>query len=350
MISLVIDIQSDLIQGALVSFHKGTPAKKLYSISASIPRKSRVTGDYMIKMMIRGVEDVVSNIMSKAKGLTSEPVHSVHYILSSPWAVSQSKTVKVRYEKDTEISESIVNDIIEDNRRSLVDKYEEDMILVEEKIFSVELNGYAVTDYNHKKAKTLEISFAFTLSSEKLINKIRHSVSQIIDIEKEHYHSSILLQYLSSRSHSTHIEEYIIAHVHGELTDIVVIKKGFTSHTASFPFGVSTLVRKIASSLKNAIETASSTLALYEDDKLDETHRSHVEKVLLSVMKGWHAEFGKSLEQMSKEIILPRKVYIASGCEHCPLFHEALKNNGFDVTEKSTPLLELYISTLSDMV
>jgi cell division ATPase FtsA len=350
MVSLVIDIQSDLIQGALVSFQKNVHAKKLYATSVSVPRKLHVTGEYITKMMLRGVGEITKDIILNAKSITKEPIHSIHYVLSSPWAISQSKTVKIQYDKDTEISESMVEDIIEENRRTLVDKYEEDMILVEEKIFSVELNGYSVTEYNHKKAKTLEISFAFTLSSEKLIKKIQAAVSDIIDIKREHYHSAILLQYVSSRAHSTHNEEYILVHVHGELTDIVVIKKGFTSHTASFPFGVSTLVRKMASSFKNTLVTANSTLALYTDNKLDDTHRTRVEKTLINVMKGWYVEYDKALEQMSKEIILPRKVYIASGCDHCNIFKDTLKLGGFEVIEKSTPIMDLYISALGDVL
>lgn len=354
MLSLVIDIQSDIIEGSLVKFSdKGvTPvtSETLYATTVRIPHKAHTNGDYITKMMLKGIEDLCLHIVKEHPKITHEPLHSINYILSTPWIISQSKTVKIEYEKETEISEATIRDIIDADRKQLVATYEDDMIFVEQKIFDVELNGYSVHNYKNKRAKTLQVSFAFTLSSDKIVKKIQAAVSKSLHIHKEYYHSAILLQYLASRELASDGEEYIVLHVHGELTDVVIVKKGFSSYLASFPFGSSTLTRKVCLASKSSFEETGSSLAMYSEAKLNEEQQKKVESALMPIMKGWQAECHKAFQGLGGNISLPHRVHLYAGSALGVLFKKSLEENNFEVVVHEGELREKHIAGLQGVI
>jgi hypothetical protein len=353
MLSLVIDVQSDVIEGTLIKFPAKSDKKDpqiLYSASLHIPRKPNTDGDYMVKMMIRTIEDLTLGFAKEIKNVTHEPIHSLHYILSSPWVVSKSKTIEVHYEKDTEITDAIVRDIIDADRNDLITKNEPDMVFVEQKIFEVQLNGYSLVDYRGKKARSLKISFAFTLSSDKIIKKIQAAVEEHIRIKKQLFHSAILLQYLSSRGMASDGEEYIVLHVHGELTDVVVVKKGFSSYLASFQFGTSTLTRKVCHALDSTFETTSSLLTMYLDKKINDDEQKKIETVLMPLLLGWQKECMHTLSGIGEHVALPKKVHLYSGGLFAPLYKKTLEEVDFEVVIHAEPLREVHSFALKDMI
>ncbi len=352
MLCLVIDIQSDAVEGTLIKFPPKTAPQNpeiLYATTFTIPRKATTDGDYMAKVMQNAVEEVASCVVKEIGALTDEPIQAVHYILSSPWVISQSKTVEVNYEKETEITDSSVRKVIDADRQELIQKYEPDMMFIEQKIFDVELNGYSVEKYQGKKAKTLKISFAFTLSSDKVVKKIQAAIAQHLHIKKDYFHSAILLQYLSSRA-IAESEEYIVLHVHGELTDVVVVKKGFSSYLASFPFGTSTLVRKTCITLKSTFEMAGSTLAMYMEKKLSDEEQKNVETVLMPILNGWQAECSKTFQGIGDHVMLPRTIHLYTNGPFAPLFKLTLEQSNFEVIIHEEPLREVHSFALKDVI
>ncbi len=356
MLSLVIDIQSDVVEGTLIKFPPKTAKlpdpqnpEILYSTAFNVPRKVHTDGDYMAKMMLRAVEDVASCVVKEMGSITDEQIQSVHYILSSPWVISQSKTVEVVYEKETEITDSMVKAVIEKDREELIAKYEADMVFVEQKIFDVELNGYSIEKYHGKRAKTLKISFAFTLSSDKVIKKIQAAIVQHLHVKKDYFHSAILLQYLSSRAVAAG-EEYTVLHVHGEFTDVVVVKKGFSSYLASFPFGTSTLIKKTSATLNTSFEMTSSTLSMYMEKKLNDEELKNVEIVLMPILNGWQSECTKTLAGIGEHVALPKTIHLYTGGPFAPLFKLSLEQINYEVVIHDEPLREVHSFALKDVI
>ncbi len=341
MISLVIDIRSDVVEGTLVDF--STEPTILYSTLAHIVQKPHSTGDYLTDMMIKAIGDIAAHIAQESQKYSKERISSVHYVLSSPWVMPQVKTIKVEYEKDTDITEAVVKKIITDAREELVKTYESDMVVVEEKIFAVELNGYPVQDYKGKKARTIQISFSFALSADEIIKKVKAAAGKTLHSNKEYSHSAILLQYLASRSKVSESADYAIVHIHGEVTDIVVVKKGISTSVGSFPFGASTLVRKVSHTLKNTFETASSTLSLHEEGKLESTQEEKMKAALAPLFTEWQST-------LEKTCALPHTIHLSSGSPHLGFFKKSLEDSGFEVILDDAALLQSYTAVIKDMI
>ncbi len=341
-LDLLLDIQSGLVRGALVQYKKGEKPHLIYIISKNIQFKSNVDSAYFTKMMIKAVEEVASLVLkegferARGLGLHHPHLHTVHYILSSPWIISESKTIKVEFPEAREITESLVESILKKEHESLIQKYktegkgEHDLTFIEQKIFDIRLNGYSVENYKGKKVQKVEISFAVTLSTNHILERIRNSVRKIIHSEKEVHHSALLLHYLSLRSLIPNHEEYISLHAHGELTDIVIVKEGISSYFSSFPFGTTTLIRKIAEAANLSEETSDSLLSIYEDGKLEETEKIKIEKVITSLILSWQSECIKTLFAVGEKSLLPRLIYL-SVHSHYKIFKDALQGTQFEV-------------------
>lgn len=335
MLSLVIDIRSDVIEGTLVRF----PSEIIYSASVSLPRKSEASGERMIRMMTKGIEDLCAHIAQQKNG----KIGAVHYILTSPWILSQSKLVKVEYPEDTKITDAVIQKIIEENQAEILGTYDKGMICIEKKVFAVELNGYPEQEYQNKWARTLQVSFAFSLSALNIVQNIEAAVAKTFHIEEIYYHSAILLQYIASRQKADEEKDYAVMHIHGELTDTILSKKNAGVHAGSFPFGSSTLVRKVSEKLGHSLESARSALALHKEGKLKESDHSKMESVINSLVSEWQEEYKKQ----GIELI---PVHVFSDTPHLHLFEDALRSSGAQIVRDEAPLFKMYISALRDVI
>jgi len=357
-ISILIDIQSGLVRAALVLFKKNDKPHILYLVTKPILYKSKVDSQHLIILMCKTLEEVAILITeegiprAKELGYDHKKIDTIHYVLSSPWVISQSKTIKMHYDVSTEISEAIVLDVVDKERKNFIDKFKEgdfdkeyefDLVFVEQKIFEVRLNGYPVEDYKKKKIRDLEISFAVTASSKRILENIHTSVTKAIHVKNEAHHSALLLQYSSLRSIITTGDEYISVHVHGELTDIVVVKRGISSYLASFPFGTFTLVRKMSDLLKNNMETNDSLLSMYAEGKLEPKEEQEVGEVIKSVVESWLEEFLNSLNSMGNRTLLPKVIYLSSH-SYYSIFKKAFADTQFEVLDFDVALVDKIVS------
>ncbi len=359
-LSLVLDIQSGLIRGSLVVFDKGTKPHIIYNYTKhiSLDRGQSNGGPYMTKVMLKTLNDVLSTVqkngLARAKtiGYNDNNIHDIYYALSSPWAVSHAQKIRADYKKEVSINEKTIEEIITNESRLLMNEFildlekekstNLDIVLFEQKIFDIRLNGYSVNNYSGKKTSVLEVSFAITLASQNILNKIKNEVDKVFHVKKEYLHGSLLLHYLALRSLSPNRDEYTSLHVHGELTDIVIVNKGSGVFLASFPFGAYTLVRKISKLMRISPENVKSMLTLYEDDKLENKQKTNFEEILGDVMEGWKRDLNNTLN--SREgVSIPHIIYLSIH-EHFKIFEKAIKEVGFEVVHFDDSLVDEAVS------
>ena len=380
ILSLVIDIQSGIVRGSLVCLESQEKPNLIYIVHKHIENNGKIDGVNMMRTMVSTLSEVIDLVVregvgrAKSIGFENAKIDNIHYILSSPWIISESKTVKIEYEQDTEITEAIVKKMIDDEQSSFIkkyqkeniqDEYEFDLSFIEQKIFAIRLNGYSVQQYKNKKTRKLEVSFAVTLSSNHILDKIKEATKKIINVKKESYHSALLLHYVSLRSLIPNQEEYVSLHVHGELTDIVIVKKGVSSYLASFPFGIMTLVRRLSQEGKINIESAKSTISMYVDNKLDDAERLRIEKIINTIVTDWQKECLEIFNKAGENSLVPRVIYL-SLANYMDIFRQILSLTKFEVISfddsivdnvvhfekisERSPLMGMYAFALNDMI
>ncbi len=317
--SIIIDIQSGLVRGALVVDKPNEPSTITCVVTKSISGKSQIlNSEHLVKKMLKLIAEVAEHL---ARDNGRNTISYVSYTLSDPWINSKLKTVRINYEKETEITTDILENIIKEELKN--NSAVADIRPVEQKIFEVRLNGYPAVMFQGKKAHTLEVSLSTSFGSSQFLDKVHDTINKYIHVKKHSIHSALLMQYIAMQEVLKNKNEYLYIHVHSELTDLIAVKDGLCKHIISFPFGIKTVLRKVANGSNESVETSDSLISLFQGDKLSEQEKENMQRIITPLVHEWSDLCIKSFEGVLDITSIPRTVYL-SAHSHFDLFKEAL--------------------------
>ena len=120
---LLIEIQSSLIRGTVV---RVAPAGSSVEAAQDIETdyRSDTTSAAYTKDVLSSASALIDSLL-RAHSLRSgsakaAAISDVHFILSSPWIISQAKTISISFDKDTPITEDRIHKILESERPELL--------------------------------------------------------------------------------------------------------------------------------------------------------------------------------------------------------------------------------------
>lgn len=315
---LVIDVQSSIMRGSLVHLVTGNIPTVLYTYDISIPYKSGGGSSRLIKMILRGIEEIIqvirANIRSEENlGKIPRHISKVHYVLSSPWVVSQAKIISTEFKVDTVISREYIMGIIGEERTKMTSSAKDDIRVIEEKVFDVQLNGYSVASWESKHTKELGVSFVVSVAGGRMIERFVEVCESIVS-HKDHiqFHSSLFLQHIGIQKIIPDSSNYALIHVHGELTDVAIIHAHVCSFFGSYPFGIQYIIRTIAKETKTTDDAALSTLNLIIKGEIDSTQAKKEFSVVEDMKQKWVSEFKKLLKTSPTPEALPVRIIISA--------------------------------------
>jgi len=356
--SLILEIQSGLINAAIVSATSTTsvvtsgvsaPTRILHFVSVPIAGAPHENTGRLLASMTKALSQALQSLPN---------VHAVSRadcILSSPWIVSRTKSLTVKFSKDTLITKKLIGSSIVPEREAMLrsaagngagsahssagDRTATDLTPIEQKIFEIKINGYPTSDIAGKKGRELGIYFAVSMSAEAIIEAIRDTALRHVSPtvgRRMAYHSSILLGYAASRE-TTGAENYILGHIHSELSDIALVERGITTLIASFPFGYSSLIRETSKALGEPLAATRSKIVLHGLKSLHREETERMSRAIETVMrKRWVDEFLKAVTssdenknihigpaEISRQ--LPYAIFLAVPTEFYPHFKKALE-------------------------
>lgn len=308
-IKLILSIQSSVVRGTLVWFRHEKKPFILYSISKQIKYRSNVDSSYLPKTTLSHIDDVLEetlrelHVQSRSDRTMPGKIDEIHYILSSPWIVSYAHTVRRDLERPVLISRKTVSDIIAAEREKVFANSTENLVVAEEKIFDVRLNGYSIAEWEGKNARSLEVSFSAGILDRKTVEHFREACEHVVRKKSVLFHSSLLIHCIGAQELMPEKKSYIMLHVHGEITDAVIVENGMCTLFGSFDVGVNTVVRHISSALRTTEAVADSMLTLFVGGKM--TNDEEREKaVIAEISDKWYG----ALEKMQKDAGYERNV------------------------------------------
>lgn len=314
-LTLIFDIQSSVVRGALVSGMRGRRPSIIHSCIIHVPFRTSAGSSYLIKRTMKAVSDVLEDthrfMHSLDKKIHDRSLSEVHFVLSSPWITSQAQVVSINKKHEVKVDEDIVQQII-DTQREKMDSDENILAVIEEKVFDVRLNGYSVEDWKDKDAENIEVSYTSSYANKHVVDKFADECVRFISKSHINFHSTLLLQYMGISNIYEHTHNYCIIYLHGELTDIVVVKNGFPIFFGSFPFGVLTLIRKIAKNTKTDTGTAESMLSLLIGNHTDTANFESTKNIIDEITNGWKGELKKMLFSNIGELGIGYDIIVSS--------------------------------------
>lgn len=324
---LILDVQSSIVRGTLVTFRTAAVPVVSYAYSVHLPFRPEVDGRSLIKYTLEAIGQITALIRRELhdrseKGLPHK-LSAVHYVLSSPWIISQAKTLAYTFTKPTVVSRKHILDTIEKERSKILPVDKTKVQIIEEKICHVRLNGYNVALWDNKETRQFDVSFVSSVADHNMVRRFEEAAGGLASRGHYVFHSGLLLQYIGIQQTMPELDEYILVHVHGELTDVVAVSKNFCTFFGTFPFGTNSLIRKLSKSGRVKEQTAESMLSLNESGHLDKGHDRSSGKKIDAALDEWASLLSKMLSEAS---VQPTKeTFIVSARSHEELFSRGLK-------------------------
>ncbi len=329
---LMVSVQSSIIRATLVRTGKGKLPLIFFNCSKSIKQRDATDSNYLVKSAVNHIKDAMEEAAKEFHARRQsedqsypKTIAQVHYVLSSPWIASYARVIGKKYDRPTAITKKSIKELIGREREKYLSKDADNEEIAEEKIFDIRLNGYSIPQWDGKIANTLEIAFAASIVPKNVVERFREVALHTLHTSSIYFHSSLLLHHIGVQHLLPNKDSYALVHIHGELTDVVIVEKHTCVFFGSFPVGINTVIRAIANSLGVSLEVADSYLTIYTSGKIESDSQKKVAALLNDISEGWVAEYEKLLADSGYNDRLPATAMISSRI-HEAFFATSYKN------------------------
>lgn len=354
-ISLLINIGNGGINIGIASFAKKKLPNFLYTINAPYIGEALNTSklsDNMSRLLDSLLKTTLKEGWSSAFWKRNNRKFS-HVIVSfsSPWLTTGIKNIHLSQKIPFIITNDFINDIVLKEK----DLYKNELInigsrksnqkykIIESSIVHSKINGYTVDNVIGRKTTDFDAFIYTSAISETIENNVSNKVMQHTHISREHIymHSFSLVMFSTIRDNFGETPDFLAMNINSEITDIILVNNHIIKSVESFPFGKNTIIRQISRNLRISLELAESQLAMFMSGKLDENRYETIQKILEDLEREWAVYFENTLTTLSKDMSLPKKMYILTNTDISSIFLDFLKVPKRDITSNFRKNLEI---------
>jgi hypothetical protein len=368
---LILDIGNGSVGGALAELTEGGQPKIFFShrepITIQSERDSKQLLESMTKLLRRVIETVHKDGIAHAdfKKHGKGRLHDIYCVFSSPWYVSQTKTIKIEKQKAFTVGKRFVEDIVTNEekifRASLLKGdyghlFHGDVRVIEHHIIETKLNGYGVDAPYGKIAHNLELSLFTSIVSEEIIQAVEKEIHKHFNYKRCRFYSFALVSFSTIRDMYPNEQDFMFLDITGEVTDVSITRKNVLLETISFPLGRASLIRKLANVLNISPAVALSYVRLVNEGGLSPAMSEKIYRALEGFKREWCEYFKKSIQELSRDIMLPKTIYFTADADSAPYFETLMKqekcvqfpdaeieNDGFTVSYLDQEKLKLFV-------
>ncbi|MFZ2970223.1 MAG: cell division FtsA domain-containing protein [Minisyncoccia bacterium] len=204
-------------------------------------------------------------------------------------------------------------------------------------IVDFSIDGYRVINPVNFKGKNIRISVSnsyITGEQFKLVGKIL--VKLDLGLANISYGPYAVLKAIGAQD----IMDFnaLFIDVGGGMTDVVVVRNRNIGDSRLFIFGGKAFTKSIANEFKVSFSEAEEIKLDYSHDKIAENIKERVEKIIRSDCDVWSSGIELSLEELSKNDLLPSKIFLYGGGSQLPQIRTSLERslriNKFSFSDK----------------
>ncbi len=346
-ISLVIDIGSGSVAGALVFFprDKKTVPKVLALYRAPIVLPDEINFEKFLFAMTKTLGEVLGKIDFKKIGAPEE----IYCFLAAPWYISQTRVAKLNrlspFVFTKKLSEEISDREIEKLKSGHLFQTAlgEELRIIEKQTFQIKLNGYKTSSPFGKRASEMEMAIFVSLAPEKVLNSIEAEILKFFNMAP-HFFSFLLPEFVVARDLMKDLPHFLLLDIAGEITEVAIVKDEMLHESASFPVGKSSLAAVIAADESIPMSDAGTMLSLYLEGQLEEGRAERVGEILFKVKKNWLKSFQKTLQNLAGEFSLPSTILFTADDDAAPWFKQVLEKEEwgqYTLTDKKFDVIML---------
>lgn len=349
---LVFNIGSSSVGASLFATQDSGIPRMIFSVVEPLPLVEKIDVERFLATALKALDVVACQVECARLGAPSR----VFCVLSSPWFMSQTRTIKYKKNSPFVFTEKLADELIAAEIKIFGDEYlskypEGDSAVrpIELKNLKTVLNGYEVLDPLEQKAKELEMHIFVSVSGEKMLKNIESTIGKYFHFNEIKFSSFAMVSFAVVRDIYPKQPDFLLVDIGGEITDIFMIKKDVLRESISFPLGRNFLTRGISESLGCTLSEAHSLFALYKDGHAEAGVAKKLEAIIVKLKKDWLNKFQESLANLSKDISIPSVIYFLVDKDMILFFSEIIKSeqfsqytlteSKFEVTFMGSPLL-----------
>lgn len=339
-VKLILDISSNSVSGCIFEADSGNNTKLLYVAREQIAFKKVRTSENLLTSMLRSLNLVLIHLEKYGLAHLNHTsmfhyhIDSVAGILSSPWFISETKTLELSLEEPFVVTKKLVDELIDKEERDFMDRFATKdghdkfrLELFEHKIIQIRLNGYATVNPYGKKARELQLRIFASIALKHILNKIRVMTSRYFPEQHLEFHTFSLAAFASIRDFIPETENFLVVQVGGEVTDITIVKNAIIADSVSFPLGYNNLLRALDKICGNHPEcTLEALLKLHRETKNTTEDKKRVAKAIADAKVAWLELFNNAISNFSAGTFLPKTVFLFENGLYTSLFKEFLKS------------------------
>lgn len=351
-IALVFSIGSRSVGGGIVRLTPNGKPKIFYTVRYPIPFQKNLNPIRLRELMRETLSKVC--IALQKEGLTHltftefkrHKIKNVYLAFSSPWYISETKILRIQkpepfFFDHTTVNEALGREEKDFEKSELAAAYRaagNEVIPLDQKVVQIRLNGYETSSPYGKKITEAEIALFVSLIEKSLLSDVEDVIQHTFHYHKALPYSFSLIAYSVMRDIFPNEEDFLSIHIHGEITEVSVVRKGILLESLSFPLGRNFFVRKACRILGSSPEICISTLILHFQKKTAESN-AKVKETIEEASAEWRSELAKAFEKLSTNMYLPGTAYLTAEKDFTDFFAHVIASNEFtSFTSKESPL------------
>jgi len=332
-LALVFDIGSSSVGAAVFELNKSGSPHIIVSLREPIAIKNKIDVDRFLLSTIASLELVVSRICMMGVGKPFK----IFCVLSSVWYASQTRHIvlekNVPFLFTSKLADELIQkeiNIFEEEHLIKFSSADHKVRMIEFKNMKTMLNGYATSDPFNKKTKKLKMTVFVSMSENRILKKIEDTVFRHLHSRDVKFSSFAMATFMTTRDLFIDQENFLLADISGEVTDVSIVKKDILNNSISFPLGYNFMIRKVAEELGFTLSEAKSLFSLYKDGHAVDNVAKKLTPIIDKLKNEWIDEFRKSLFYLSDNISTPPTIFITVDQELVDFFSKIIKTEQFN--------------------
>ena len=296
------------VGGAYVEMKSNEPPTILYTKRAPVESRdtSSVSASASIPDMARALKTLCdaliregTPVLTRMKG--SGRIDRIIASITSPWQEIAIRTETVEQDRPFTVSRALLATVLKKTGDLPLGRETGD-----ESVVATLLNGYETHGPFGKKAKRVDLVI---LSSSLEAT----AAARVTEVLRAAYHTHAIrlvafspAAYAALRELYPHEKNFIVVHVSGETTDIMLIKRGLLASAVSVSSGTNDLLRAARNADEQANAPGNARLDFLVDRSKNESFRDRATRAEAAFLD----EVGKGLRSFSERHALPRTIFL----------------------------------------
>lgn len=275
-----------------------------------------------LKRIFANISEKAPSFSRKFSGrhLFKSKINGCLCVISSPWYLSETHSVKMKREEPFIITKEEFDKILKDENSLFFKKLKNEFSagnfkFIEAEISDVFLNGYETPVPFGKRAKKAEFLIYLSAVKKSFFDGADNSIRQNLHLseEKSFFIKTVPpLLFYQFKDILNFEKEAILADVGSETTEIILIKNNHIEETASFGKGSNFFIRRLMNVFSASSAEAESMFLSARQNLLNPDSSQKIDSVLKDSRKDWQNSFCGILRELSGDYFLPPKLFIFS--------------------------------------